>query len=150
MNSVFSKQRGATLIVALLMLAILALLGVNAVTNSTMNLRAVSNMQAQQDAEAVAQDAIEQTISAIGPFTNPQAVPRPVTRPSYGDTVAVAVAAPICRDTRPAEGYSAAFALAPEETVWEVVATVPPDPVTGARARISQGVAITMKQGSCP
>jgi Tfp pilus assembly protein PilX len=132
-------QTGSTLIVALLMLTILAILGVNAVTNSTMNLRVVSNMQAQQDAEATGQDAIEQVISTIANFNDPQRV----------DDLGLPVAPPECLDARPAEGYSAVFALAPEQTLWEVRAAVE-DGATGAKARIRQGVTITMRAGSCP
>jgi Tfp pilus assembly protein PilX len=132
-------QAGATLIVALLMLTILAILGVNAVTNSTMNLRVVSNMQAQQDAEAAGQDAIEQVISTIANFNDPQRV--------LG--LGLPVAPPECLDARPAEGYSALFPLAPEQTLWEVRAAVQDD-ATGAQARIRQGVTITMRAGSCP
>jgi Tfp pilus assembly protein PilX len=66
------NQAGATLVVALLMLAVLALLGVNAVNNSTVNLRIIFNMQAHQNIEAAAQDAIEQVIGTIASFNNPQ------------------------------------------------------------------------------
>ena len=56
-------QRGATLIVALILLMALALLAVSAVNTSTTNLRVVGNTQSRQEALAVAQAAVEKTIS---------------------------------------------------------------------------------------
>jgi Tfp pilus assembly protein PilX len=136
-------QTGATLVVALLMLAVLALLGVTAVNNSTINLRIVGNMQAHQDAEAVAQEAIEQVISSIAVFNNP--VANTITLAG----VDVQVSEPTCLDVRPADGYSATFPLAPENTHWELNASYD-DPVSSARANLVQGVTIVMPSGSCP
>lgn len=140
------NQTGVALIVALLMLAVLALLGVTAVNNSTVNLRVTYNMQAYQDAEAAAQDAIEQVIGSIASFNTP--TDQTITI-DWIDGVTVAVDAPICLGAQPAEGYSASFALAPEDTEWDVRAAAT-DAVTGAAATITQGVAITLTAGSCP
>ncbi|HSJ49478.1 MAG TPA: PilX N-terminal domain-containing pilus assembly protein [Gammaproteobacteria bacterium] len=137
------KQTGATLVVALMMLVVLALLGVTAVNNSMVNLRIVGNMQAHQDAEAVSQEAIEQVISSIAIFNNPQ--PSNITLAG----VTVQVSEPACLDVRPAEGYSATFPLAPEDTHWEIGASYD-DPVSGAQAQLVQGVTIVMPAGSCP
>lgn len=137
------KQTGATLVVALMMLVVLALLGVTAVNNSMVNLRIVGNMQAHQDAEAVSQEAIEQVISSIGIFNNPQ--PSNITLAG----VTVQVSEPSCLDVRPAEGYSATFPLAPEDTHWEIGASYD-DPASGAQAQLVQGVTIVMPAGSCP
>lgn len=57
------EQRGATLIVALILLVALALLSVWAFNASTMNLRVVGNSQARQEVVAAAQAATELTIS---------------------------------------------------------------------------------------
>jgi Tfp pilus assembly protein PilX len=137
-------QAGAALVVALLMLAVLALLGVNAVNNSTVNLRIIFNMQAHQDVEAAAQDAIEQVISTIASFNNPDEV-RTFT---VDEVISVTVSERRCLDVRPAEGYSAAFALAPVETHWDVRAAANDD-TTGAQANMRQGVAITLPAGAC-
>jgi Tfp pilus assembly protein PilX len=137
------RQAGVTLVVALLLLAVLALLGVTAVNNSMVNLRIVGNMQAYQDAEAVSQEAIEQVISSIAIFNNPAAT----TITLAG--VDVQVSEPTCLDVRPAEGYSATFPLAPEDTHWELGASYD-DPVSGAQADLVQGVTIVMPSGSCP
>lgn len=138
-----NKQTGATLVVALMMLVVLALLGVTAVNNSMVNLRIVGNMQAHQDAEAVSQEAIEQVISSIAIFNNPQ--PSNITLAG----VTVQVSEPSCLDVRPAEGYSATFPLAPEDTHWEIGASYD-DPASGAQAQLVQGVTIVMPAGSCP
>lgn len=62
------KQRGATLITALVMLVALTLLVVSAIRSSNTNLRIAGNMQVSEEATAAAQQAIEQIIS--GNFTD--------------------------------------------------------------------------------
>lgn len=57
------NQRGATLLVALIMLVVLTLLVVSAIRSSTTNLRIAGNMQMQEEASAAAQQAVEQVIS---------------------------------------------------------------------------------------
>ena len=67
-------QRGATLLIALIMLAAMALLAVFAFNSSTLNLRVVGNSQIRQEALAAVQAAIESTISTPTFITNPTAV----------------------------------------------------------------------------
>ena len=57
-------QRGATLIIALIMLVALGLLAAWAAKSSTVNLRVVSNTQSRLEAFTAAQAAIETTLSA--------------------------------------------------------------------------------------
>jgi len=57
-------QRGATLIVALIMLVALAMLSLWAFNSGTMNLRVVGNSQARQEVVAAAQAATELTLSS--------------------------------------------------------------------------------------
>ena len=59
-----ARQRGATLVIALIMLMALALLAVQAFRSSTTNQRIVGNTQARQEALAAVQAAIEATISS--------------------------------------------------------------------------------------
>ena len=61
-------QRGATLIVGLIMLVLLTLVATSAFMLSTGNLKAVGNMQFRNEATAAANMAIEQMISSA--FTN--------------------------------------------------------------------------------
>jgi Tfp pilus assembly protein PilX len=59
-----SRQQGMTLLVALVILALLALLGISAWQTSTTDLRASGNMQARTEALNAAQEAIETVISS--------------------------------------------------------------------------------------
>lgn len=59
-------QRGATLVVGLIMLALITLTVTTALTLNSTNLKSVGNMQVRNEAIAAANNAIEQVIS--GPF----------------------------------------------------------------------------------
>ncbi len=99
-------QRGVTLVVALIMLVALSLLAAWAVKSSTMNLNVVGNMQARQQALAVAQTAIERTISSAE-FTQQPAVvasrsiPFDVDGDGVADYTAQLSPAPACYRLRP-------------------------------------------------
>jgi len=67
-RSSFRAQRGATLIVGLIMLVLITLLVTSAYTMSTTNLKSVGNMQNRDEAIAAANKSIEQVLSS--PFTN--------------------------------------------------------------------------------
>jgi hypothetical protein len=83
-----SAQRGATLVIALIMLVALALLAVWAFNSSTANLRIVGNTQARQEAVAAVQNAIELTISSSAFTKNPTAVAaNPIAVDVNGDGV---------------------------------------------------------------
>jgi Tfp pilus assembly protein PilX len=58
------KQRGSTLLVALVMLVVLTLLVLSAIRSSNTNLRIAGNMQMQGEAAAAAQQSIEQVLSS--------------------------------------------------------------------------------------
>lgn len=57
------RQNGATLFIALIMLVVLTLFAVTAINLSNTNLRIAGNMQAKSEAEAAAQQVIEQVLS---------------------------------------------------------------------------------------
>lgn len=65
------SQRGATLIVALILLVVMSLFAVSAFLFSTTHLRIVGNMQARSEGEAAAQVAIEQAVSSPTFALNP-------------------------------------------------------------------------------
>lgn len=69
-----SSERGAVLIIALIMLVAMALLAVTAFNSSTLNIRVVANTQLRQEAVAAVQTAIERTISSPQFSTNAAAV----------------------------------------------------------------------------
>ncbi len=64
-------QRGATLLVALIMLVLLTLFAVSALNTSSTNLKVVGNMQARSEAFNASQQAIETVISSPLFLTNP-------------------------------------------------------------------------------
>ncbi|WAG79935.1 hypothetical protein LMK08_04470 [Metapseudomonas furukawaii] len=141
--SEMGRQTGAALVVALLMLLVMALLGVSAISSSTVNQSIIFNVQTQQEAEAAAQDAIEQTISSISAFKVPTA------RTLTVGGLSVSVSAPVCTGSQVKSGYSATMLFPPEDTQWELSATVD-DAATGSKVVIRQGVSIVMPYGSCP
>src|SRR5262245_8894709 len=72
------RQRGTTLVIALIMLVLLTLFAVSSFNTAKTNLRVVGNMQARAEALNTAQDAIEKTISTPLFISNPaNAIPSP-------------------------------------------------------------------------
>lgn len=136
------KQRGAVLIVSLLFLLVMTILAVSTISSSNVNLLIVNNVQNTLQTEAAAQYAIEQTLDNIDLFSSPSEQSLQINERN------VAVSRAHCRGYQPAPGFSAKWALAPEDTVWELAAEAR-DPVSGANATITQGVRILMVSGSC-
>ena len=67
------RQRGATLLVGLVMLVILTLFALSAFQTSTTNLKTTGNMQAREEAQNAAQQVIDQVISTADFVLNPAA-----------------------------------------------------------------------------
>jgi Tfp pilus assembly protein PilX len=65
------EQRGATLLVSLIMLVLLTLFAIGALNTANTNLKVVGNMQAKSEALNVAQEAIETVISSPLFIANP-------------------------------------------------------------------------------
>ena len=139
-----TSQCGAVLVVSLLMLVVITLLAVSSINLSTVNLRIVDNMRTQQEAESAAQQAIERVLGNVANFETPTA---------YNDLtingIAVDTTAPVCLQAMPADGNSAVWPLAPEDTAWMLAADVT-NATTGADVDIHQGVTIRLVAGSCP
>lgn len=162
MNPVFFRaQRGATLIVGLIMLVLLTLVVTSAFMLSTGNLKAVGNMQFRNEAAAAANKAIEQVLGSD--FTKAPAGEEiivdidndPVT-PNYK----VDVATPTCIRASVAAAAAKSSLKLPAmstqsywNTVWDIDATVS-DAVSGASIRIRQGVRVLLTQSQkdsvCP
>jgi Tfp pilus assembly protein PilX len=139
------RQRGATLLISLIMLVVLTLFAVSGFNLSSVNLRIAGNFQEQRTMEAVALQAIERVISTPAPFN---VTPTPQTMTINGYTVNVS--APQCNYFAAAKGYTKKVGeLVPEDTDWEIRATVN-DPASGAQATIVQGVRIRLLAGNCP
>ncbi len=64
-------QRGATLLVALIMLVLLTMFAISSLNTATTNLKVVGNMQAKAEASNVAQEAIETVLSTTQFITSP-------------------------------------------------------------------------------
>lgn len=100
------RQRGVTLIVALIMLVLLTLLALTSFNLGNSNLQVVSNMQQRNEAVAAAQEVIEEAISSTRFFTSPgDALGEPCGSANHrcidtnGDgtpDVTVALARPVC------------------------------------------------------
>ncbi len=71
MNLRQQTQRGATLIITLVMLVVLTLFAITSLNTANSNLKVVGNMQARTEAANIAQEAIETVISSTLFTTNP-------------------------------------------------------------------------------
>ena len=73
-NTHFAKhQRGATLVISLVMLVMLTLFAISAINLSTTNLNIVGNMQARMEAQSAGKQAIELVLSSAANFLTPVA-----------------------------------------------------------------------------
>jgi Tfp pilus assembly protein PilX len=153
-----SSQRGATLIVGLIMLVLITLLVTSAFTLSTSGLKSVGNMQARDEAIAAGNKAIEQVVSS--PFTNSPAVETiNVDLNNDGTTDYVVVFnTPTCVSAAEIPGTTvapsslslgSAFNTSTSnlyETVWDLDANVTDPNGSGAAVRVHQGVRVLLTQ----
>lgn len=152
------RQRGATLVMAIIFLTLLMLSVTVAFRMSNSNLKAVGNMQSQAEAEASAGAAIEKLISSDAVFLAP--VKTDVPEDSYG--VTVSIAKPECLSAVAVEvGTSAdatpniylngvaVLSAAYMETQWDIAATATAK-ATGAKVETHQGVKIVLPSDPNP
>jgi Tfp pilus assembly protein PilX len=156
-----SPQRGATLIIGLIMIVVISLIVINAFTLSSSNFKSVANMQIRDEATAAANQAVEQVISSD--FTSTPVAQIITVDVNKDDTpdYSVAVAVPTCiRATQATtaapsdvELGAAMSAGSTWNTDWDLDATVT-DAATGAQVRVRQGVRVLLSQAqkasSCP
>ncbi|MDQ2075644.1 hypothetical protein [Marinimicrobium sp. ABcell2] len=153
-------QRGATLIIALIMLLLFTLMVASAFSLSSTNLKAVGNMQMRDEAIAAANVAIEQVISSA--FTTAPSAQTLEVDLNGDDTpdYIVSIATPECiRATQATPAALSSVALAAMSTasswntVWSLDATVN-DPASGALVRVRSGVRVLLSQAEkdavCP
>ncbi|WP_341707785.1 hypothetical protein [Halopseudomonas sp.] len=143
------SQRGATLLVALVMLVLLTLMVSSAFTLSTTNLKAVNNMQMREEATAAANSAIELVISSAF-ATSPTAQEIDVDMNNNGTAdYTVNVAEPQCVSYTLAESASASSVTLGVmsdktwDTLWDIQATVN-DAATGTNVTMRQGVLVRL------
>lgn len=149
------RERGATLVVALIMLVLMMLMVTSAFMMSTTNLKAVGNEQFRAEATAAANKAIEQVLSSA--FADAPTADEIGVDIDNDDTddYTVNIAVPQCiRSIENAvsaagRGSSTELGIAPPaatyNTLWEIDATVS-DPASGASVRIRQGVMVRLDQ----
>lgn len=158
-------QRGATLIVSLIMLTLMTLMVTTAFTLTTSNLKSVSNMRFRNEAIAAANMAIEQKIGSLCPSpctTAPTAdsINVDINRDNVIDYV-VTITVPTCVQASISTNASnssvtlgAGMSTASDwNTVWDIAATVI-DPVSGASIQIRSGTRLLLSQSQknavCP
>ncbi|MBG9387507.1 hypothetical protein I5803_05730 [Caenimonas sp. DR4.4] len=156
-----SAQRGATLIIGLIMIVLITLIVVNAFTLSSSNMKSVGNMQARDESLAAANEALELvTSSAFTDSPVAQAINVDLNKDGTTD-YSVDIAQPVCaRATASTTGGpsdvelgAALTSSAKWNTEWDLQATVS-DALTGAKVIVRQGVRVlltdTQKTAVCP
>lgn len=142
------RQRGTTLLIALIFLVILTLFAVSGMNTGVINLRTANNAQLMIEAEYAAQQQIEGVLNSVTAFVTAVLGTATVTNvdvngDSYTDFV-VTTQPPICLSMVPAPGYSYEFAAsAPKDTVWQITATAA-DSTFGATSTLRQGVKVRL------
>lgn len=155
----YGRQRGATLVVGLIMLLLFTLMVSSAFMMSSTNLKAVGNMQSRNEAIAAANMAINLLVSTSF-ADSPSAEEVEVDLNDDGTTdYTVSIAEPECvaaseaTATAPSSVTLQSMSDSTWNTVWEVRATVN-DPVTGAAAVVRSGVRVLLSQAEkntvCP
>lgn len=142
------RQRGATLIVGLIMLVLITLMMLTAFMMSSTNLKSVGNMQSRDEATAAANVAIEQVIGLdFHSLTAAQPYEVDIDRNPNTAPYQVIVTVERCKRSTAApsseaelSGVSSNIANTSDfDTVWELKAVVS-DASTGASVTVLQGV----------
>ena len=136
-------QRGATLLVSLIMLLVITLFAVTGLNLSNVTLRIAGNAQEQRIVEASIQEAIEQVLSNSTLFATGG-----VAQTATINGHAVTVSPPVCDYSVTMSGYSETAETAPEATFWTFQVTAA-DPLFGTSMTINQGVRVPMLAGNC-
>lgn len=151
------RERGAALVIALIMLTLITVMVTSAFSLSTLNARSVGNMQWRGEAVAAANQAIERVIGS--PFTDaPKAETIDVDIDNDGNTdYQVAFNPPSCVSatqiaaaTPPPSSLSlgSAFSIAASsyyQTVWDLDANVT-HLASGTSVHVRQGVRVLLSQ----
>ncbi len=151
-------QRGATLVVGLIMLTLITVMVTSAFSLSTSNQMSVGNMQFRDEAIAAANKAIEQVVSS--PFTSLPAGQTIAVDLNNDDRIDYEVVfdTPTCISEAPLVISSAApssvtlgsaFTVAGStfyQTVWDLSARVTDTAVSGASVQVRQGVRVLLTQ----
>jgi Tfp pilus assembly protein PilX len=137
------QQRGAVMLVSLVILMIITLFVVSSANMTSGDLRIIGNFQRKMMLTQSVQQAIEDVLSNVANFN------APVAQTITVNGIAVAVNAPQCLDTQTAAGYTAVNNITLYDTNWAISASAT-DVLTGATATINQGVRIRLPTNFCP
>lgn len=146
-----ANQRGATLIVGLIMLLLFTLMVGSSFMMSGTNLKAVGNTQSRDDALAAANSVLELVLST--PFTDSpmaQSIDVDLNNDSVYD-YRVDIAKPTCISATVADAMPASSVSLPTmgsdtwNTVWDIKATVQ-DAVSGASVIVHSGVRVLLTE----
>lgn len=148
-----ASQRGATLIIGLIMIVLITLVVLSAFTLSSSNLKSVGNMQMRDEVEAAANQALELVISSS--FTDApvaQSINVDINKDGTTDYL-VEVAQPVCVKAGAASNALPSDVELGREmstgstwnTDWDLVATVT-DAASGAKMKVLQGVRVLLNQ----
>jgi type II secretory pathway pseudopilin PulG len=161
MHPLRHRQRGATLIVGLVMLALITILVATAFTLSSTNLKSVGNMQFRNEALAAVSKAVEMVLASSFTVTPvAQEIEVDINNDNTTDYT-VAIAAPVCVRATPAGATTkSSIALGSSmsqvtdwNTIWDIDASVT-DEATGATVRTRSGVRVVRSQSQrnveCP
>lgn len=151
-------QRGATLIVGLIMLLLLTLTIGSAFTLSGTNLKSVGNMQMRDEALAAANAAIEELLALDFVGTGNQTIPVDINKDGTDD-YQVQIAAPSCVRVTIADAASpssvnlAALSSDTWHTVWQIEGTAM-NLASGTSVKVREGVRVLLtdaqKKTHCP
>ena len=157
-----SAQKGAVLVVATILLMVITAFVLSSFSYSVSDIRAVGNVQAQDEVLSAARQALELKVgSDFGVTQAAQTVTVDVNQDGTDD-VQVAIDAPVCTRVVDAGGATDDDDLSSTSlpvssnaayTLWHLRA-VATDTRTGARAEVQEGVMIklskTVKDSVCP
>ena len=159
MRLVVLRQRGTTLVVALIMLLLLSLLVSGAFTLSTVNLKAVGNVQTRNEALAAVNTALEDVISTNFVGAGTQTPQVDINNDGVSD-YSVTIQAPTCIRATIADAVapsSVSLGSLSSDT-WNTVrlldATSTDSSGSGAAVRVRTGVRVLLtdaeKKSRCP
>jgi Tfp pilus assembly protein PilX len=149
-----SRQAGVALVIGMIMLILLTIIVVSAINSGMMGLRIAGNVQAQDEARALAQQAIERHVSV---YANFYPAPQPTTPTTTGYDINndgtndynVTIATPVCKRAAhqiPPKTLQCASGVKSGiycwDVLWEVKATAT-DVKSGVSQVVTQGTSIT-------
>ena len=145
MQKHLQRERGATLMISLVMLVVLTLFALTGFNLSSVNLKIAGNYQQQRFVEATIQQAIEQFVSTPAGFAR---IPTGQTYTVNGITVTVS--APQCNYYSIPPGVSGRTTdtIGTEDTQWQVRA-VATDSFGSAATAIVMGVQVRLLANNC-